>query len=486
MRISPPLPFFLLLLTCSFSPLPAQGIPALDPFPAVGDLYVLDSTGDKVWRLMDLNLDGDANDAGEVVVFYDDTLGTLPFTAPTGIAVGSDGTVYVSDSTEDRIFWFKDLDGDGTAHGVNEHGIWFDNTNASGVLLVSAQNLTVDGQGVIWVAHANTGSGGADSILRLQDTGGTLGANDPGEASVYFTVPNSVSVGDSIPTNVRVGPGGFIYYTEAGSTGVNPKGVYRLHDDVIPNGNCNDPGEVTPYFIPSVLGANPFHWGLAFDASGVMSLTDHGNDVIWQGTDLNGDLSIAAGTPEEVQWWTATAASLNWGIASDGQGGIYTAESQNPDRVLRMADTVIPNGNVNDPGEVTVWYDQTTAAAAIGNIRGLAFSRRPQLTVNPTPSIGTTELITVQADCGQLFGVWFSSGNASLPLPPFGVLELDLTPLAIWSPFYEGVLGQGGRDVTSVAVPGLPSIVGLTIYLQGYAGFVSRAQFTNGIAVTFQ
>src|SRR5262245_49691574 len=86
-------------------------IPQAVPFQNTGDLLVLDASGTTVWRLEDLNLDGDWNDAGEVVLYR-----IFPTTTTlTNLAVGPDGSVYVTDTAGDSVWRLQDLNGDGVA-----------------------------------------------------------------------------------------------------------------------------------------------------------------------------------------------------------------------------------------------------------------------------------------------------------------------------------------------------------------------------------
>jgi hypothetical protein len=143
----------------------AQFAPVL-PFPRTLDLVLVDSTLDGIWRLSDLNLDGDYNDAGEVVAIYDDVAGTVQWTSPTAIVAAEDGTIYAADTAFDRILRHRDLNGDGDMLDAGEHGIFFDPSNAGGLLIATPQGLTVDAIGRVFVAVANAGSPAVGSETR--------------------------------------------------------------------------------------------------------------------------------------------------------------------------------------------------------------------------------------------------------------------------------------------------------------------------------
>lgn len=335
--------------------------------------FVTDSTADNVWRLEDLDGDGTYDGPGETVEFYSDVLGTIALSNNIGITRDARGVVYVCDSTENIVLALEDLDGDGTANSPGEHRIFFDGNpgaNASGVLMVSAQELQATPDGRIWVASANTSSG-QDLIFYLEDLDGDGNANGPGEAVVYYQLPGTAT-GDSLPQDMVFGPDGALYYLENGSTGFLAKGIHRL-EDLDGSGAIDQPGEAAAFFIPPALGGTAFHWGLDVDDEGYFYMADTGNDVIWRVRDENGDGVIDNAT-EAVLWWTAPGASTIWMVSVGNDGWLYAGESAAPRRVLRMRDS---NGDgVLDPvSEVEVVYDAGLAPVAISNVRSLHMAR---------------------------------------------------------------------------------------------------------------
>ena len=486
-----------LLLVLAASTASAQiptPVPSI-PFGRTGDLYVSDSSNDSIYRLKDLNLDGDWNDAGEVELFYASGAGAVLLGNNAGIAVGPDGIIYVCDSTTDIVAAFEDLNGDGDAQDTLEAWVYFDGNpamNAAGIQMASPQSLTVDAAGVVWVAQANAGSAmlGTDSVLRLEDTTGDQTANQAGEAVLYATIP-SASLGDSIPTDVAIGPGDplipnshFVYYSENGTAGNPQRGIYRLHDDVTPNGNCNDPGEISPYMIPPAQAGNAFHWGMAIDAAGNFYLGDTGNDIIWRGFDANGDLTIDS--TEMAIWWQAPGSSLAWHFAIAGDGTVFVGEDQTPDRVLWMHDDQVINGNVNDPNEVTEVYNETLASIMLGNMRAVAFDRAPTFTTNLAPPIGTTQNLVVQDRRGIPISVWLSTGSASLLAPPYGTLGISVFPPDIFGEFYTGVTDAVGKHTVPYLIPNAPVLIGATFHLQALAGPLARLRLSNPVTVVWQ
>ena len=71
----------------------------LPPDDVEAKFYFTDSTNDAVYSCEDLNCDGDAQDLGEIAVYYDDSSPNIDLGNPRGLAFGPDGALYVIDST---------------------------------------------------------------------------------------------------------------------------------------------------------------------------------------------------------------------------------------------------------------------------------------------------------------------------------------------------------------------------------------------------
>jgi hypothetical protein len=441
--------------------------PKLTPLAHSLDTLVVDTTLDGVWRLMDLNQDGDCNDAGEVTTFYDDVQGSIVLTNPACIAVGPDAIVYIADSTFDIVVALRDANGDGDALDAGEHWVFFDSaTNASGIAMATVQGLTVDADGVVLVATASSSSFGDDAVLRLVDTSLDGDANDLNEASSYGIVQafGAGALGDSIPTKVRVGQRGDLYFTEVGSTGVIAKGVYAMRDIVVPNGHCNDPGEIVPYWIPS-LGGNPFFWALEATSDGVLYITDHGSERIWRAQDLNSDGSIQAGTAEETLYYQNPGASTMWEVLVREDGAIVVCEDETPDRLLIYQD-LDQSGTIDQPNEISALYDASVAVHATVRPRGAAFLPRPTLEASPNPvrlgqNIGL-EFLGTPLSTAALFAA--PGSIPRFPLPPFG--DLELAPIGL-SFVGTAALDIRGTSLLFLFIPIDPTLVG-TIPLQSF------------------
>lgn len=451
------------------------------------DAYVTDSGTDSVFRLQDTNYDGDYNDPGEVVEFYNEDFGTQSLGNNNSLATDSNGRVYVADTSEDIVFLMVDLDGDGTAYGPGEHRVFFDGTlngNDSNLELFSPSNLTIDLFNVVWIAEANNGAGGIDSIVRLEDMNLDGDANDAGEASRYYvpTVSGS-STADSIPAGLVIGQDSAIYYLEISSNGFYEKGVYRLFD-TDGSGDIDPATEAAPFFIPPAQASNGFFWNVSQDEAGYFYMADSSNELVWRFRDENGDNTIDPVT-EATKYWEALGSSLIWSIQPSGDGRLLVAESQAPDRVTLFED-LDDNGVIDPLNEVVEVYNEDLSAINISNPRGLTWKRRPQLTVfgDPTPG-GSLNFSTIGTEADLILTYFSGQTIAPFLIQPYGELEIDLFTPGISQLLYVDFVPEYGASIVNLPVPNQPSLTGATAHFQSAVGKLDRFQFTPPTSVTF-
>ncbi|MEM9380875.1 MAG: hypothetical protein AAGB93_13060 [Planctomycetota bacterium] len=476
---------------------------------------VTDTAGDTIWSCTDLDQNGDYNGAGEVAPFYSDTLGPVPLTNNAAILLSEDGALWITDTSEDIVLRLFDLDGNGNAEGPGEAVVWFDGTegNASGVELTSGRGQWRDEDGVHWVASANTGGGGVDAIVRLEDVNGDGDANDAGEQLEYAVFAVGGSVGDSIPTAVARGADGALYYVETGSTGVFAKGVYRL-EDLDGSGTIDQPNENTAFFLPSSLGGSPFHWDLGVDEDGRFYMNDTGNDVIWRFSDVNGDGTVDEATEADVVY-DAPATSLIWEITPASDGSLYVVEDQNPDRLLRLVD-LNGDGLFDGPGEEITIYDETVSPTNFGSPKGIVLLENLPIGTNECgPAVANSSGGPATASAigsTSLAAQSVTLSATGLPTNSFSYFLTSTTPAFIANPggsqgnlclsgavgrYAGNILNSGASgevslaiDVTSLPQPtgSVAAVVGETWRFQAWfrdANPNVTSNFSDAIAITF-
>jgi hypothetical protein len=337
-------------------------------------LLVTDTNNDRVVTCTDLNADGDWNDAGEVVVLYDDVAGAIPLSNNVGICAGPGNTVYVSDTTEDIVLALTDQNADGDALDLGEAKIFFDGRvggNASGVIMTSAFALTYQAStGKVWVATQNTASG-LDEILVLQDLAPFDGdANDLGEVQSYWTAPAGATNAYA-PQGIVVESSGRVVYVDSGVS--SNKGAYSLID-LNSDGDAQDPGERQPFFVlPVPVSPNPLQqlFGFEQDSQGWFYMADFAYDVVYRFKDLNSDGDAMDPGESSTFFSGAPGASTFWDIAATPCGTIYVSEGTAPQRFFALLDANA-DGVIGGGESTEVFNDSAGNPVAIGSARGIA------------------------------------------------------------------------------------------------------------------
>ena len=485
--------------------------------------FITDSAGDAIWLCQDLNQNGHYNDAGEINQFYDEGLGAFSLSSNQALLWRPDGSLFVSDSTEDFILELADQNADLDANDPGEAKVWFNGDpaqNASGITMAVARGMWLDGNGVLWVASGNAGGStpnpGEDVILRLEDKNADGDANDLDEAEIYFEALPGAALGDSIPVDVIRGFDGALYMLDAGVSMSRPKGVYRL-EDLDNSGAIDAPGEETTFFLVPPTGSSVFHWSLQQDDQGRMYLADTSGDVIWRFQDSNGDGSIDSSTEAEVVW-TAPGSSNIWSFQVVRGNELYVAEDQTPDRLLRMFDTN-SDGVFDAVTETETIYDETVSPTNIGSPRGIALAPAGQFiglgycdpaVINSTGNSGVLTAFGTQfANANNVtllveglpsgeFGFFLNgTGNNVVNMPGGSAGNLCVsTSIGRYNGameiFQSGTLGTGSLvlDLANTPTPMGPVAIqaGETWYFQCWyrdtPGVTSN--FTNGLEIQFQ
>jgi hypothetical protein len=160
---------------------------------ASGEIYYADIETDGVYILRDLNYDCDALDPDEFAIWFtglNEEGFALP--APQGIWQASDGAVYIANAgtlstPPDAIYRTVDLNGDGDAEDVGESKVWFDLEN----LMDDAVpfELVFIGDVAYFVDSA-----GDDKVWRIEDLNED-GEIDVGEFEIFIDETNPYGVG---------------------------------------------------------------------------------------------------------------------------------------------------------------------------------------------------------------------------------------------------------------------------------------------------
>ncbi|MGH9587585.1 MAG: hypothetical protein ACRD3F_11580 [Acidobacteriaceae bacterium] len=193
---------------------------------AAGNLYVADTGNNQV---VEIPTATGTPGSSATVISSSTKIAGMTLNAPTGLAMGDDGVLYISDTGNNRVVTYN------TANGV---------TGVRATGLSTPGGIAVDTAGTLYVANVGSGSGGNVEVFPA------------GGGSVSPLTPSGVTT----PIGLVVEPSGSLLISD-GTTGA----IVRIPNE---NGTLNAAGAVTVEKNPTSGG------GLALDRAGNLYTTD--------------------------------------------------------------------------------------------------------------------------------------------------------------------------------------------------------------------
>ena len=371
---------------------------------AAGAVYVADTTSDTIRKIASGVV---TTVAGFVGSFgsADGEEQTARFAYPFGVALDSNRTIYVADRNNHTIRKITQAGVVTTFAGLADTSGTTDGTG-SAARFSNPWSVAVDSGGTVYVA--DTGNFTIRKITpdgvvtTLAGLAGASGSTDGTGSAARFGSPSGVAVDSSGLVYVadtfnqtirRIGPGGVVT-TLAGSPGLT--------------GSTDGAGSVARFNTPRAL---------AVDGSGTVYIADTNNHTIRSMTPA-GVVSTIAGTAGLAGFFDATGAAARFfspqGIAVDSGGTLYVGDTIN--HVIRR----IAPGNVVTRfsgcpgclgGESWGRFNQPAGIAVDG--RGFVYvADSRNNSIRTTLPLGTSLVV----DFGPLYGIWLRRGTTWQPV----------------------------------------------------------------------
>jgi len=163
-----------------------------------GNLYIAEDLNNQVRRV---NADGSIS-----------VLTTTRFTNPEGLAVDASGNIYVSSWGDSKIFKVTPAGAATLFAGTGNYGFSGDGGPATAAALAGPSGLAFDASGTLWISDSG------NNRIRTVASGGTIQTViGSGSAGISATSPDPKTASIYIPTGMTIDSKGIVTWSEAGN-----------------------------------------------------------------------------------------------------------------------------------------------------------------------------------------------------------------------------------------------------------------------------
>jgi hypothetical protein len=328
-----------------------------------GGVIVGDISLDAIYMTRDLNGDGDATDSGESWVYFDATNHTgIP--SPTGsvsaVFQSRSGHVFAADSNAFTVYRLIDTNGNGNAQDVFEANVWFSSArNFHRFTLRFLHGIFQDSTGATYITANSPRGGTIDAVYRTVDLNGDGDAEDENEATIWIDLQNIAQ-----PSAVRAIAfiGDVAYFADTRDS--DPDVVYRAEDG---NGDGTiDASELTIFIDDNNPYGVQLGSALVSDMQSLYVSESDTTQLqgVYRLTDLDGSGAIDR-ADEAMLVWDENHVPPGYRMGYSfpmaiGPGGELMVGSDDGgfqgDNIFRLID-LNGDGDFMDEGETIVWAD---------------------------------------------------------------------------------------------------------------------------------
>ena len=323
-----------------------------------GNLYIADKLNNRIRRvdisgiittIVGTGVRGFRGDGGPAIA--------AQLNLPGKIAVDSAGNLYIADSFNHRVRRVDRFGNISTIAGTGGEGYSGDGGPAIAAQLNYPQGLALDGAGNLYIADSGNGR-----IRRVDASGAIRTIAGTGEEGSSGDGGPAIAAQLNYPQGLALDGAGNLYIADSGNgriRRVDASGAIRTIAGTGEEGSSGDGG-------PAVAAQLKFPSGVAVDSSGNVYIADWGNHRIRR-IDSSGTITTIAGTGgsgSSGDGGPAVAAQLNLpqGVAADGNGNLYIADTEN--HRIRRVDPSGTIATVSGSGEQGYSGDNGPAAVA--------------------------------------------------------------------------------------------------------------------------
>lgn len=453
------------------SALAAAAAPARAQDP-LADLVLCDTTHDRLYRLTDFDSDGDYDSPAEVRLFQapDDGIGN-PRSVESRLEPGA--SAYWLDSALDRVWRGVDVNGDGDVDDAGESSVYRDVLGQQGPASPDGLELFVDGgfDTVWWCSNGGSVTG----LFRLVDLDGDGDASSANESVQVLSGGSAFSAeSDSGPHSMDTGALRRVSsYGTALLVSVEglDEALYRVVDTNA-DGDLADAGEAR--LCLNASGVNPSLPQNPDFASGILRSLE--TPAPGGGTTYASLVHHAA-----LQQGPVLLAFLGTDVDAGGSFAL-NVDGLGVNGVIFGARDINADGDVNDAGEVRLWYDgsvtstghqpieQIVGLDALGSWLYVADQRETGLAVHRFRDLNS-DGDALDTGEGEFSLFDFASYGLQAPFEFGGPFVYDLGALEAgpWNSFFS-VSGSGCSEYGQV-----PFIAAQGHAVIGTAGFTAQA-----------